>query len=194
MPPRLCVWTGPRCLIIYLTLSRTYRDYRRFFCSSLGIRDATPATIIAELNATLSLREGHSGTRLSSGDAAKRMVDLASELPKFNLSPGDLETIRVGRYWPCRPSKDATLIFVCCHDTFFIPDHPHLLEIFDHDIPVLNLTPLQFGKLKDLFLALGLMNRFLSENVTETASATDTSPPASVSSQDMRLRAMALFQ
>lgn len=79
------------------------------------------------------------------------------------------------KYWPCCPSKDAPLTVVCCHDMFFIPDHPHLLEVFDHVIPVLDLTPMQVGKLKDLFLALGLMNRFLSGSETEIASATDTS-------------------
>jgi len=193
MPPQFCLWSGPRRLLTYLKLSSIYAEYRSFFCTSLGIRNATPATLIVELNSTLLLIEGNSSIRLSTGEGAKRMLDLILELPKFNLSPGDLETIHAGRYWPCRPSKDAPLTLVSCYDTFFIPDHPHLLEVFDHNIPVLDLAPIQVGKLKDLFLALGLMHRFLSVNVAEIASATDTSSPAIGLSRDMQQRAMALY-
>jgi hypothetical protein len=180
--------------VAYPKLSSTYAEHRIFFCHSLGIGNATAATIIRDLNTTLLYMEGDYGIRLSIEEAAKHMLDLILELPKFNLSRGDLDTIRIGRYWPCHASKDAPLTVVCCYDTFFIPDHPHLLQVFDHNIPVLDLTPMQVGRLKDLFLALGLENRFLSESVTEIVSATDNSSPDMIISREMRDRAMALFQ
>jgi hypothetical protein len=126
-------------------------------------------------------------------ESAKLMVDLLLELCKCTLSTTEVHKLRTERYWPCRPSKDAPLIVVGGMDVFFISDHPHLLEVFDHDIPVLYLTPLQFRKLEEIFRTLGFAERLLSRNVTEITSATDMSSLDVDLSQDLQNRQQALF-
>ncbi|KAE8443772.1 hypothetical protein EG329_001366 [Mollisiaceae sp. DMI_Dod_QoI] len=205
-PPRWvklgdCVWSGPKCLQTITKLARCYPSLDRFFTKYLGVQDATPETVLDELRFAADIKQRCKLSMIPTEVLLRRVTDLllAFTLKSFTLSPSILEALRSGQFWysqlgglnPC--SASDLLVLGRLTDNFIIPDHEYFLDLFPEKFNVLNLTTTEVVAMKPLFIKLGVENKFLSNCVTEIASADDMSLPDKELSHELSKRARALF-
>ena len=190
-----CVWSGPKCLQTITKLARCYPSLDKFFTKYLGVKDATPETVLDELRFIVADFEQKCTTLLYivPEALAQRVADLllAFTFKSFTLSPSIIEALQSGTFWPYE--SGGHLHFGQLTDNFIIPDHEYFLDLFHEKFPVLKLTSTEVMAMKSLFIKLGVENKFLSSCVTEIASANDVSFPAKDLSHELSARARALF-
>ncbi|KAF4630462.1 hypothetical protein G7Y89_g7676 [Cudoniella acicularis] len=198
VPPRWvlidqCVWTGPRCLHTTPKLARCYPALEILFCTILGVRNATSDNIVQELLAVVNSVPGYSNSPLLDEASHHRITQLLLGLKPLELSRYARNILASQRIWPYRAHGDAVMTLVFITNAFFIPDHQHFLDVLDNSIPILYFSSSNVTALKPLLLMLGLESKLLSRSVTHIDSAEDTSMPDVNLSNDLRVRADALF-
>jgi hypothetical protein len=180
-------------LQITTKLARCYPSLNRLFKKYLGVKNATPETVFNELRSVIAGFEQTCTSPLVPKDLARRVTDLLLAFKPFTLPPSVLQALRSEKLWPRRSRRNGVLNFARITDQFFIPDNEYFLELFQEEVPILELTPTEVAALKPLFVQLEMENKFLSSCVTEIASANDVSLPAEDLSRELSGRAQALL-
>lgn len=193
-----CVWSGPKCLQTITILARCYPSLDKLFTKYLGVEDATPETVLDELRFIVADFEQKCTTtpfHIVPEALARRVTDLllAFTFKSFTLSPSIIEALQSGTFWPYQPEPSGYFLFAQITEDIIIPDHEYFLDLFRVKFPVLKLTSTEVKALKPLFVKLGVEDKFLSNCVTEIASANDVSLPAKDLSHELSARARALF-
>jgi len=194
-----CVWSGPDCIKLTTKLAPLYPESRKFFVEYLGVRNALSKTFIHELSHLhIPDPENISAEVLTSvKDILFALNNALIQNPGKKFPETVEKFLKSKRVWPCRYIGLAPVALVDLTQSFFVPDHPLLLQLLhtkeDCGFPVLNVQSEEVNAVKRLLLAMGLEGRSLSLSKKETVSATDTSDPAEDLTEDLRKRAQALF-
>ena len=191
-----CVWEAPSCLRSKTSLFRCYPAHRDLFTITLGVQNATTLTIAHELRtAGEKFNRELQNTSAQSVPSKRRIIDLLKAITAIRpwiLSSEAIEILRSAIIWPYRRRKDRQTHLVRLDHGFLVPDHQHFLNLFEDDLPILDLTVREVRELRPLLLKLHLNDMFLSKSVQCKDSATDKTLEDTKLSKDLRDRASAL--
>jgi hypothetical protein len=182
-----CVWQSPFSLSDYQDLSITYPELESFFIKRLKVRKVTPSMLVEEITQMVA----KSGPDIDK--IRQRLVEVGLILAKGTIDKATeeaLDELAAHEFLPLK-LDDGTSVLV--NEGFAIPDHARYNEAFMEDEVLLNFTIDEVQILHVMFEYLDLQYRYVSNVVTEKSTVGDNPRSDDVLSQELQVKAYALY-
>ncbi|KAL4744652.1 hypothetical protein BDW72DRAFT_212314 [Aspergillus terricola var. indicus] len=113
------------------------------------------------------------------------------ELSSLRPTANDLKLLKLVKFLPVRKGTNH-IVFAKVDDPYFIVDDDRLQV--DARVPVLDFTPEDVCCLRGFFSALGLQERYVSSQLTDTTVVTSNADKSAELTHDLRQRAQSLLR
>jgi hypothetical protein len=189
-PLKECLWNTTTCTFSgYQDVAGVYPALETFFVEMLGVEKATPSMLIQEIG-KMAQEEPP-----KIDDIRNSLVEIGTMLAKSKMDDevkAALTEPQELKFLP-KKTKDGPCVLVGVSDGFAIPDHQRYADAFLESGVLLDFAVHEVQCLHSVFEYMHLTDRYLSSAVTEVSSISGICTEDETLSQQLQVKAYALY-
>lgn len=184
-----CLWGSPFALSGFQDLSTLYVGLEDFFVRRLKVKKATLSMLIAEVKRMAK------ATRPEIEQIRTRLIEIGMMLARTSIDESvskALDSLKATKFLP-QKLEDGTVTLVGIEDDFAIADHKRYSDAFASSHTLLDFEVHETQSLHSVFKYMGLTHRYLSSMVEEVSEIGENCVENEALSQQLQVKAYALF-